>query len=69
VPESEAFPKNPEWAAMRQNVTANTSQIVSRTNQEISKIISDSYWSRQGVMDESRRRRPNATLGVEDVVD
>ena len=61
--------QNPQWAAMQQNVTANTSQIVSRTNQEISKIISDSYWNRQGVMDELSRRRSNATLGVEDVVD
>ncbi len=61
--------QNPQWASMQQNVTANTSQIVSRTNQEISKIVSDSYWSRQGVMDELSRRRSNATLGVEDVMD
>jgi hypothetical protein len=60
---------NPQWAAMQQNVTANTSQIVSRTNQEISNIITGSYWKRQGVMDELSRRRSNATFGVEDVLD
>ena len=60
---------NPQWAAMQQNITANTSQIVSRTNREISNIITSSYWKRQGVMDELSRRRSNATLGVEDVVD
>ena len=60
---------NPQWAAMQQGVTANTSQIVSRTNREISNIITGSYWKRQGVMDELSRRRSNATLGVEDVVD
>jgi hypothetical protein len=60
---------NPQWVAMQQNITANTSQIVSRTNAEISNIISESYWSRQATMDELSRRRSNATLGVEDVVD
>jgi hypothetical protein len=60
---------NPQWASMQQNIAANTSQIVSRTHEEISKIISDTYWNRQTVMDELSRRRSNATLGVEDVVD
>ncbi|GIW55442.1 MAG: hypothetical protein KatS3mg082_1846 [Nitrospiraceae bacterium] len=60
---------DPQWVAMQQNVTANVSQIVSRTNAEISSIISESYWSRQGTMDELSRRRSNAILGVEDVMD
>lgn len=60
---------NPQWAAMQQNVTANTSKIVSRTNQEVTKIMSDSYWTRQSTLDELSRRRSNATLGVVDVVD
>lgn len=63
------FQLNPQWVAMQQNITANTSSIVSRTSQEISNIISQSYWNRQGVMDELSRRRSNATLGVEDVID
>ncbi len=60
---------NPQWVAMQQNITANTSQIVSRTQTEISKSISSSYWSRQQTLDEISRRRSNATLGVLDVVD
>jgi hypothetical protein len=60
---------NPQWVAMQQNITANTSQIVSQTHEAISNIISSSYWNRQGVMDELSRRRSNATLGVEDVID
>jgi len=42
---------------------------VSQTGQEISKIISDSYWTRQGVMDNVNRRFSNYILGVTDVVD
>jgi len=60
---------NPQWVAMQQNITANTSQIVSRTQAEISKSISSSYWSRQQSLDEISRRRSNAILGVVDVVD
>jgi len=63
------FQLNPQWVAMQQNIAANTSQIVSRTSEEISNIISSSYWNRQGVMDEISRRRSNAILGVEDVTD
>src|SRR5262249_9571849 len=60
---------NPQWAAMQNQIASNTSKIVSRANQEISKIINDSYWSRQRTMDEISRRRSNATLGVLDAVD
>lgn len=65
----QTFRINPAWASMQQNITAQTSQIVSQTNAEISKIIDDSYWSRQATMDEISRRRSNATLGVLDAVD
>lgn len=60
---------NPQWVAMQQNITASTSRIVSRTHAEISRIIDESYWSRQAVMDELSRRRSNVILGVEDVID
>jgi hypothetical protein len=60
---------NPQWLAMQQHLTGQTSQIVSRTGAEISRIISQSYWSQQRSLDELSRRRSNATLGVEDVVD
>lgn len=60
---------NPQWMAMQQNLTASTSRIVSRTHAEISRIIENSYWKRQAVMDELSRRRSNAILSVEDVID
>jgi hypothetical protein len=60
---------NPQWVSMQQNLTGQTSQIVTRTNAEISGIISKSYWTTQTTMDELSRRRSNATLGVEDVID
>lgn len=63
------FQVNPQWAAMQQNISANVSKIVSRTNEEVCKIINDTYWSRQETLDEIGRRRSNANLGVEDVVD
>ncbi|MEK7407191.1 MAG: hypothetical protein AAB225_19120 [Acidobacteriota bacterium] len=60
---------NPQWAAGQQNLTANTSRIVSQTHAEISRIIDSSYWNRQAVMDELSRRRSNVILGVEDAID
>jgi len=60
---------NPQWLAMQQNLTANTSRIVSQTHAEITRIIDESYWSRQATMDELSRRRSNVILGVEDVID
>lgn len=63
------FQLNPQWVAMPQGIVANTVEIVSRMSREISKIISQSYWDRQVVMDELDRRRSNAILSVEDVVD
>ncbi len=63
------FRINPQWAAMQSRVSANTSRIVSEAHNEISNIISSTYWNRQGVMDEISRRRSNATLGVVDVID
>jgi len=60
---------NPQWLASQQQLTANVSRIVSQTGQEISKIISDTYWTRQGVLDNVNRRFSNYILGVTDVVD
>lgn len=65
----QTFQLNPQWVAMQQGLAANTSAIVAQTNHEISRIISSSYHRRQAVMDELSRRRSNAILGVEDVVD
>lgn len=60
---------NPDWARRQQQTTAETSRIVSETSAAISKVSSDTYWSRQRSNDELSRRRSNATLGVEDVID
>ncbi len=60
---------NPRWLASQQQLTRDVSRIVSQTGQEISNIISDAYWTRQGVLDETSRRFSNAILGVTDVAD
>jgi len=60
---------NPEWLASQQQLTQDVSRIVSQTGQEISRIVSDAYWTRQGALDESSRRFSNAILGVTDVAD
>jgi len=60
---------NPQWAASQQQLAANVSQIVTQTGQEISRIIDESYWNRQAVLDDVSRRFSNYILGVTDVVD
>ena len=60
---------NPDWARRQQQTTMDTSRIVSETSAAMSKVSSDTYWSRQRSNDEISRRRSNATLGLEDVVD
>ncbi|MGB8952309.1 MAG: hypothetical protein WCC06_06555 [Candidatus Aminicenantales bacterium] len=60
---------NPHWVASQQQLAVNVSQIVTQTNQEITRIINDSYWTRQGVLDDIHRKFSNAILGMTDVVD
>jgi len=60
---------NPHWVASQQQLAANVSQIVTQTNQEISRIINESYWSRQRTLDHIHRRFSNYILGMTDVVD
>jgi len=60
---------NPQWVASQQQLAVNVSQIVTQTNQEISRIIDESYWSRQATLDNINRRFSNYILGVTDVVD
>jgi hypothetical protein len=60
---------NPAWVRMQQNITGNVSSIVSETGAHVSKVISDSYWSRQAGEAEMSRRRSNQILGVEDLRD
>jgi hypothetical protein len=63
------FQVNPQWAAMQQNIAASTSRIVAETNETITKMMSESFWNKRRSEDEISRRRSNAMLGVEDVID
>ena len=65
----QSFQMNPVWVARQQQTNANVGRIVAETGREISRIISDAYWTRQGVMDNVHRKFSNAILGVTDVRD
>ncbi|MGI8782425.1 MAG: hypothetical protein ACR2L2_02085 [Acidobacteriota bacterium] len=60
---------NPQWVAMQQGIAANTSAIVTRTQQEISKQIASAFENQQTSGDRSMQAFSKAILGVEDVVD
>ncbi len=60
---------NPQWAAMQQNITMNTSQIVTQTNEQISNMIAEAFEYQTQSQDENSRKFENALLGVEDVYD
>ena len=63
------FKINSRWLAMQSNLTAATSEIVSRTHNEISEIINSSYQYRQRVNDDLSRKWSNVILGLTDVKD
>lgn len=46
---------NPAWFGQQQQLTAETSRIVTKTNEEVSRIITDNYWSRQKSQDRTNR--------------
>lgn len=60
---------NPDWARMQQGIAANSSEIVSRTHAEITRIIDDTYWNRQRSQDNLSRQWSNVILGQTDVRD
>jgi len=64
-----SFQLNPEWVAKQQNLTAEVSKIVSKTNDEIAKAISDTYWNREKARDDMSRKWSNMMLGQTDVAD
>ncbi len=64
-----SYQDNPQWMAMQQNVTAAASRIVAQTQQEVSKIISDTFAYKNQAGDEISRRRENSILGTVDVTD
>jgi len=49
------FQVNPSWFGQQQQLTAETSRIVTKTNEEVSRIITDNYWSRQKSQDRTNR--------------
>ena len=49
------FQVNSAWFNRQQQTTAETSRIVSKTNEEVSRIITDNYWSRQKSQDRTSR--------------
>ncbi len=63
------FKENPRWAAMNEHIASNASKINAEANKKIEHMISSSYNYRSRVMDEIARRRENAILGENDVVD
>jgi hypothetical protein len=60
---------NAQWEAMQSGITMNSSRIAAQTQEAVSNMISDTYWSRQKTLDEIGRRRENAILETVDVVD
>ena len=60
---------NPQWLAMQQNITANTSRIITQTNAEISDMVWSGYEGRQRTQDEVARRQTNVNREQVDVVD
>jgi len=64
-----SYQVNPQWAQMQSNTIAQSSQIIARTNQEISNLISQTYWTRQASKDRISRMEANARRGVDEWVD
>jgi hypothetical protein len=60
---------NPEWARMQQGVTMATSQIVAKTNEQISSTVRKTFENKWRTEDETSRKDANARRGVTDVLD
>jgi hypothetical protein len=63
------FRISPQWFAASQRLTANVSAIVTETNNQVSRIISNSYWSRQRAQDRTNRNFSDYIRGVQRVRD
>jgi hypothetical protein len=57
------------WQAMQSRSAVTTSNIVTQANNDISRMINDSYWRRQAVLDDINRKWSNVILGKTDVID
>lgn len=60
---------NPQWLAMQSNVARAAGRISAEVQAEVSRTISDTYWSRSRAQDEASRKWSNTTLGLTDVRD
>ncbi len=65
----QSFQYEPAWHQAQQGTTAATANIVAKTNNEISAMISKQYAKTQVTMDRIFRNWSNATLGQTDIVD
>jgi hypothetical protein len=64
-----AMQLNPEWVKMQQGVTMATSQIVAKTNEQVSSTIRKTFENKWKTEDQIFRRDANARRGVTDVLD
>jgi hypothetical protein len=60
---------NPEWVKMQQGVTMATSQIVARTNEQVSSTVRKTFENKWKTEDQIFRRDANARRAVTDVLD
>jgi hypothetical protein len=60
----QTFQVSQQWYGQQQQTTAQTSAIVSETNQRVSQIITDSYWSRQRSQDRTNQNFSDHIRGV-----
>ena len=60
---------NPEWVRMQEGVTTATSQIVAKTNEQISSTVRKTFENKWRAEDEIFRHDANARRGVTDVLD
>jgi hypothetical protein len=65
----ESTQANPQWVAAQQKTTMEVSRINHETAEYISKIQSDTYWSRQKSQDRIFRQADDTVRGVQRVVD
>jgi len=60
---------NENWAMRQGQTTMAASRAMAQSNEEISRMISESYWNRSRSLDETFRQGANARRGTTDVVD
>jgi hypothetical protein len=60
---------DPAWASRQQGMTKTVSDVITRTQAQMSHLLNDSYWTRHQNDSEVSRRRSNATMSVVDTVD